>query len=93
MIFRKQYYLRAMVTGPESFAASFDSVQMCLYTDESFTDDAPGVPLERENRRWMFSIGGMPASTPDLAFSWSTSARQQCDWFESTPGTQELQAL
>jgi hypothetical protein len=58
VIFRKQYYLRAMVTGPENFAASFDSVQMYLYTDESFADDAAGVPLERENGRWMFSIGG-----------------------------------
>jgi hypothetical protein len=47
-----------MVTGPENFAASFDSVQMYLYTDESFADDAAGVPLERENGRWMFSIGG-----------------------------------
>jgi len=58
VIFRKQYYLRAVVTGPENLAASLDSVQMYLYTDESFADDSPGVVLERENGRWMFSIGG-----------------------------------
>ena len=58
VIFRKQYYLRAVVTGPESLAASLDSIQMYLYTDESFTDDTPGVPLVLENGRWMFSIKG-----------------------------------
>jgi hypothetical protein len=57
VIFRKQYYLRALAGGPESLAASFESLQMYLYEDESFTDDMPRPPLELVNGRWMFSIG------------------------------------
>lgn len=58
VIFRKQYYLRAVVPGPENLATSLDRVQMYLYTDESFTDETAGTPMTLENGRWMFSIGG-----------------------------------
>jgi hypothetical protein len=57
VIFRKQYYLRALAGGPESLAASFEGLQMYLYEDESFTDDAPRTPLEIVDGRWIFSIG------------------------------------
>ena len=57
VIFRKQYYLRALATGPESLSASFANLQMYLYEDESFTDDIPRPPLEVDNGRWIFSIG------------------------------------
>ena len=57
VVFRKQYYLRALAGGPERLAASFDNLQMYLYEDESFTDDAEADPLPFENGRWLFSIG------------------------------------
>ena len=57
VVFRKQYYLRALAAGPESLAATFDTLRMFLYEDESFTDDAPQTPLEVDNGRWIFSIG------------------------------------
>ena len=57
VIFRKQYYLRALAGGPESLAASFENLQMFLYEDESFTDDQPRTPLEVVDGRWIFSIG------------------------------------
>ena len=44
VIFRKQYYLRALAEGPESLAASFETLRMYLYEDESFADDAPQKP-------------------------------------------------
>src|SRR5688572_582315 len=58
VIFRKQYYLRAVAPGPESFAASMNRIQMFLYTDEGFTDDMAGKPMTFESGRWMFAIGG-----------------------------------
>ena len=58
VIFRKQYYLRAVSTGPERLVASLGRIQLYLYTDERFTDDTPGEALVLENGRWMFSIGG-----------------------------------
>ena len=59
VIFRKQYYLRAVATGPENMgAAALDSVQMYLYADESFAAGAPGQPLVFADGRWVFSIGG-----------------------------------
>lgn len=58
VIFRKQYYLRAVAAGPESLSVSFENVRMFLYTDESFADDAPGEPLAFDGSRWSFSIGG-----------------------------------
>ena len=58
VIFRKQYYLRAVATGPESLSVSFENVRMLLYTDESFADDAPGEELPFDNGRWMFSVQG-----------------------------------
>jgi hypothetical protein len=57
VIFRKQYYLRALAPGPENLAASFETLQMYLYEDESFTDDQPQQPLAVDNGRWVFSIG------------------------------------
>jgi hypothetical protein len=58
VIFRKQYYLRAVAGGAESLAASLANVRMHLYTDESFAEDAPGTLLAFENGRWTFAIGG-----------------------------------
>jgi hypothetical protein len=58
VIFRKQYYLRAVAAGPESLSASLENVRMQLYDDERFTDDEPGTALVFENGRWTFSIGG-----------------------------------
>ena len=57
VIFRKQYYLRALAGGPERLATSFETVQMYLYEDESFTDDVPQQPLPFENGKWLFSVG------------------------------------
>ena len=58
VVFRKQYYLRAVATGPEPLAASLENIRMFLYADESFTEDAAGEPLAFEDGRWMFSIKG-----------------------------------
>lgn len=58
VIFRKQYYLRAVAGGPEDLRASFAGVRLFLYTDESFADDAPGAPMAFDNGRWTFAIGG-----------------------------------
>jgi pimeloyl-ACP methyl ester carboxylesterase len=57
VIFRKQYYLRALAAGPESLADSFQTLRMYLYEDESFTDDSPQEPLPFQDGRWLFSIG------------------------------------
>ena len=57
VIFRKQYYLRALAGGPESLTASLANVQMHLYEDERFADDEPGQVLAFANGRWTFSIG------------------------------------
>ena len=59
VIFRKQYYLRAVATGPENMgAAALDTVQMYLYADESFAAGAAGQPLVFADGRWVFSISG-----------------------------------
>lgn len=58
VIFRKQYYLRAVATGPENLSASLENVRMFLYTDERFVDDEEGEPLAFADGRWIFSIGG-----------------------------------
>jgi hypothetical protein len=58
VIFRKQYYLRAVAAGPESLSASIENIRMYLYTDESFTEDAPGEELTFAHGRWMFSVRG-----------------------------------
>jgi hypothetical protein len=58
VIFRKQYYLRAMAAGPENLSASLENVRLELYDDERFTEDEPGQALVFQNGRWTFSIGG-----------------------------------
>jgi pimeloyl-ACP methyl ester carboxylesterase len=58
VIFRKQYYVRAVAAGPETLDVSLDNVRLYLYRDESFAEDAAGEALVLEDGRWMFSIGG-----------------------------------
>jgi hypothetical protein len=58
VVFRKQYYLRAVATGPEPLSTSLEHIKLYLYTDESFTDDTPGQELTLKDGRWLFSIGG-----------------------------------
>jgi hypothetical protein len=58
VIFRKQYFVRAVATRPEGLSLSLDDAQLSLYTDESFADDAPGDPMTFRDGRWVFSIGG-----------------------------------
>lgn len=65
VIFRKQYYLRAVAAGPESLAASLETIQMYLYDDEDFTDTAARQSLAFENGTWSFAIGG-PGFTAQL---------------------------
>jgi hypothetical protein len=58
VIFRKQYYVRAVAAGPESLSASLENISLYLYTDESFADNVPGEPMAFEDGRWSFSIQG-----------------------------------
>ena len=58
VIFRKQYYVRAVAGGPENLSASLNDIALYLYTDESFADDAPGEPLAYADGRWAFAIQG-----------------------------------
>jgi pimeloyl-ACP methyl ester carboxylesterase len=58
VIFRKQYYLRAVAAGPDSLSASLRDIRMFLYTDESFADGGEGQELRFADGRWTFAIGG-----------------------------------
>jgi hypothetical protein len=58
VVFRKQYYVRAVAGGPENLSASLNGITLYLYTDERFADDTPGEPLVYADGRWLFSIQG-----------------------------------
>jgi hypothetical protein len=58
VIFRKQYYLRAVAGGPDSLSASLRGVRMFLYADESFAAGGAGQELPLADDRWTFAIGG-----------------------------------
>jgi hypothetical protein len=58
VIFRKQYYLRAVATGPEPLSASLTNIAMFLYADESFVDGGDGTRLPFEDGRWTFDVSG-----------------------------------
>ena len=53
VVFRKQYYIRAMLQSP---------VRMYLHTNEAFADEkfdlASVEPLTRTDRGWTFEVGG-----------------------------------
>jgi pimeloyl-ACP methyl ester carboxylesterase len=58
VIFRKQYYIRAVAGGAENLSASLDNIQMYLYRDEDFTDTAHADELSLRDGRWAFTIEG-----------------------------------
>jgi hypothetical protein len=58
VIFRKQYYLRAVSEGPGSLSESLESLRMYLYADEDFSQTSHADELPFENGRWTFSIAG-----------------------------------
>jgi hypothetical protein len=58
VIFRKQYYLRAVASSRQSLSASLDNLEMYLYRDEDFTDTSQADLLTLENGAWTFKIEG-----------------------------------
>ncbi len=58
VIFRKQYYIRAVAGGQKSLTATLDNLELYLYADEDFSDTANATKLEPANGQWPFAIEG-----------------------------------
>ena len=58
VVFRKQYYLRAVAPEGAGIDESLDGVTMYLYADEDFGATADVQPLGSENGMWTFSVAG-----------------------------------
>jgi pimeloyl-ACP methyl ester carboxylesterase len=58
VIFRKQYYIRAVAGGQQSLTATLEDMELYLYADEDFGDTANAAKLERANGQWTFVIEG-----------------------------------
>ena len=58
VIFRKQYYIRAVAGGADSLSKTLDDVEMYLYRDENFSDTAHADRLTLEDGVWSFTIEG-----------------------------------
>lgn len=58
VIFRKQYYLRAVAGAAGDLSASLDQIQLYLYRDENFGETAHADMLAFEDGRWSFGIEG-----------------------------------
>lgn len=58
VIFRKQYYLRAVAGAAGDLSASLDDIEMYLYRDENFGETAHADRLAFADGRWSFQIEG-----------------------------------
>jgi len=58
VIFRKQYYIRALAAAGRTLADSLDDVKLFLYRDENFADTAHADELTRRDGLWTFTIEG-----------------------------------
>ena len=58
VIFRKQYYIRAVAAPGQDLAASLDGIKVYLYRDENFADTAGADELKLENGQWKFKVEG-----------------------------------
>jgi hypothetical protein len=58
VIFRKQYYIRAVAGARKDLSTSFEGLQVFLHRDEDFTETAEGVKLRRGDQGWAFRIEG-----------------------------------
>jgi hypothetical protein len=57
VIFRKQYYLRA-VSESEGASGVFAKPKIYLYRDENFADTANADELKHEGGQWAFKVEG-----------------------------------
>ena len=58
VIFRKQYYIRAVAGTTRDLSASLAHIEMYLYRDENFGETSHADRLPLENGRWSFDIEG-----------------------------------
>ena len=58
VIFRKQYYIRVVAGAGKNLSASFEGLQVYLYTDEDFNQTADAVKLRRGDKGWTFRVEG-----------------------------------
>jgi pimeloyl-ACP methyl ester carboxylesterase len=58
VIFRKQYYIRAVAPPGQNIDSSLDGVSLFLHRDENFDDTSGADELVQRNGAWSFSIEG-----------------------------------
>ena len=58
VIFRKQYYVRAVAEGDAEPGGSFANVKMYLYRDENFATTAGADEMTRDGSVWSCKVGG-----------------------------------
>lgn len=58
VIFRKQYYIRAVAGRRDSLSETLEDVELYLYRDEDFSDTDHADPLTFQDGRWSFVIEG-----------------------------------
>jgi hypothetical protein len=58
VVFRKQYYIRAVAPPGQSITGAVDGISMFLYRDENFLDTSGADQLALENGAWTFKVEG-----------------------------------
>ena len=58
VVFRKQYYVRAVAPAGTGIDESLDGVTMYLYTHENFDSTADAQRLVSDNGMWTFQVAG-----------------------------------
>ena len=58
VIFRKQYYIRAVAPADQELTASLDNIKVYLYRDENFADTSNADELKLANGQWTFKVEG-----------------------------------
>jgi hypothetical protein len=58
VIFRQQYYVRAVAGAGKDLSSSFEGLQVYLYEDENFTRTTNAVKLRKGEKGWTFRIEG-----------------------------------
>jgi hypothetical protein len=58
VVFRKQYYVRAVAPPGKNVTSAIDDISMFLYRDENFQETAGADELVFENGAWTFKVVG-----------------------------------
>ena len=58
VIFRKQYYIRAVAPAGQELTSSLDNIKVYLYRDENFADTSNADELKLANGQWTFKVEG-----------------------------------